>query len=94
MATPDGKKPEEEEGFMHFDGNSGPKCSSHHVPLILVLPRAPFLRQAVGMFVDTKGSSMNVSSDFTSCRSKSINSISGVIIMSYHQLVEYLSSCS
>ena len=65
-----------------------------HVPLLLVLPRAHCLWQAVGMLCRQESLFDGCASGVTACRRTSITSSSGVRIMFYSKLVEYLTSCS
>ena len=80
--------------YPSFPGRVCRSAPPINVPLLLVLPRAHFLWQAVGMLCWQESLLDGCVSGVTACRRTNITSSSGVRIMFYSKLVEYLTSCS
>ena len=80
--------------YPSFPGRVCRSAPPVNVPLLLFLPRAHCLWQAVGMLCRQESLLDGCASGVTACRRMSITSSSGVRIMFYSKLVEYLTSCS
>ena len=80
--------------YPSFSGRVCRSAPPINVPLLLVLLALIVCGKHSACSVDKKGSSMNVASGVTACRTTSIHSSSGVRTMFYSKLVEYLTSCS
>ena len=80
--------------YPSFPGRVYRSAPPINVPLLLVLPRAHCLWQALGMLCWQESLLNGCASGVTAFTRTSIHSSSGVRIMLYSKLVEYLTSCS